>query len=348
MRVALFLPNWIGDAVMATPAIRAIHSRFGRDAELIGVMQPTVAKVLAGLDWFDETILFQPRSSDRTRRMPAVIAQLRANPCDWHVLFPNSLRAGLMSWAGRGVRRVGFAGSGRRWLLTHAIDPPPDQRDRSALDVYLDLAATTGADVSDRRMQLAVREEDHREVDELWGRLGLRADERVVVLNNGGAFGPSKLWPADYVAKLGRMLANEGRQVVIVCGPDEAEIAEETAAAADSPGVHVASRPVLSLGGLKAIFGRASAVVTTDTGPRHIATARGAAAVVLFGPLPASISENHAATERRLQLDLECAPCRSKVCPLGHHQCMRDLTPERVLREVHALLEETAPQRASA
>lgn len=329
MRVAVFLPNWIGDAVMATPAIRALREHFGPDAEMVGVMRPIVGKVLAGLDWFDETILFQPRAADHGRRGRAVVARLRRSPSAWHVLLPNSLRVAAMSRLGRGERRVGVAANGRGWLLTDPVRRR-DYRSLSAFDLYQAVAQATGADVSNRRMELATTAEDEQEVDALWRRLHFSPSHRVTLVNNGGAFGPSKLWPSEHAARFCRMLADSGRTVLVVCGPDEAAAAEAIAAGAASSRVQVASRPILSLGGLKSVCRRADALVSTDTGPRHIASAMGVPAVVLFGPLAPEISENYAATETRLWLKPPCAPCRSKTCPLEHHRCMRDLSPELV------------------
>jgi heptosyltransferase-2 len=87
-------------------------------------------------------------------------------------------------------------------------------------------------------------------------------------------------------------------------------------------------------------------VVTTDSGPRHFAVAFGVPLVSLFGPTPPVWGENPTARESILQLDLECINCHRRTCPLGHHRCLRDLSVERVAREVAARL--TAPRKAQA
>src|SRR5262252_307103 len=97
-RIALFLPNWIGDVVMATPAIRAVREAFPA-AELVAVCKPYVADVLAGAPWFAETVLADKRGP-REQRFLAVVRKLRAKPLGAALLFPNSFRAALLAYVG--------------------------------------------------------------------------------------------------------------------------------------------------------------------------------------------------------------------------------------------------------
>src|SRR5205809_933937 len=94
-RIALFLPNWIGDVVMATPAIRAVRERFPA-AELIAVCKPYVADVLAGSSWFQEHVL-SDKSGPRKQRLWSVARKLRQTPIDAAILFPNSFRTALLA-----------------------------------------------------------------------------------------------------------------------------------------------------------------------------------------------------------------------------------------------------------
>src|SRR3954471_21231600 len=106
-RIALFLPNWIGDVVMATPAVRAARTAFPA-AELVAVCKPYVADVLAGSPWFRDVILFD-KSGPRDRRLWAVARRLRQDRIDAAVLFPNSFRAALLARLGGCRRVVGFS-----------------------------------------------------------------------------------------------------------------------------------------------------------------------------------------------------------------------------------------------
>src|SRR5438876_3749658 len=118
-RIALFLPNWIGDVVMATPAIRAVFERFPT-AELVAVCKPYVADVVAGAPWFGETILCDSRGR-RGHRLWAVAAQLRKRRIDAALLFPNSFRSALLARLGRCRNVIGFSRYGRALPLHQRV-----------------------------------------------------------------------------------------------------------------------------------------------------------------------------------------------------------------------------------
>src|SRR5437016_6087184 len=98
MNIAIFLPNWIGDVVMATPAIRALRERYA-SARMIAVCRPYVAAVLDGSPWFDDHI-FLDRSGPWGNRWPSVAWKLRRTGIELAVLFPNSFRSALTAWLG--------------------------------------------------------------------------------------------------------------------------------------------------------------------------------------------------------------------------------------------------------
>src|SRR2546421_13094537 len=111
MNLAVFRPNWVGDAVMATPAPRALREHFA-GAHIIGVLKPYVAGVLEGAPWLDSQVFFDGRGP-WDRRWPAVAARLRRHRPDLAVLFQNNFRSALVAWLGGCRRRVGFVRYGR-------------------------------------------------------------------------------------------------------------------------------------------------------------------------------------------------------------------------------------------
>ena len=157
MNVAVFLPNWVGDAVMATPTLRALRGLAGVRGRLVSVLRPHIAEVLAGVDSIDEQILFDPHARDRELGSLSVIKQLRASSPDAIVLLTNSLRTGLVAWATGASERVGYARYGRGMLLTTKLHPPRRGRKRiptPAIDSYLQLAYAIGAAAQTPRLDL--------------------------------------------------------------------------------------------------------------------------------------------------------------------------------------------------
>ena len=122
--IALFLPNWIGDVVMATPAIRAVRQHFP-NARLLAICRPYVAATIEGSPWFDDVILFD-KKGPRDRREVAVIRRLRQERVDATVLFPNSFRSAAVAALGRCRQRIGFDRYGRGILLTDVFKPARD------------------------------------------------------------------------------------------------------------------------------------------------------------------------------------------------------------------------------
>ena len=127
-RIALFLPNWVGDVVMATPAVRAVREQYPA-AELVAVCKPYVADVLAGSPWFRDVVLFD-KSGPREHRLWAAARRLRAKRTDAAILFPNSFRTALLARLGGCRNVVGFARYGRGLLLSKRLRPVTDARGR--------------------------------------------------------------------------------------------------------------------------------------------------------------------------------------------------------------------------
>ncbi|MBI3797543.1 MAG: glycosyltransferase family 9 protein [Deltaproteobacteria bacterium] len=198
MKVGIFLPNWVGDVVMATPTLRALRKHFGKDATLIGIMKPSVTEVLAGTSWLDEVWLYDDQTEAAALRWGAVVRRMYPAKFDVVVLLVNSFRPALMAWLARARERVGYVRYRRGLLLTLKHEPPSLHGKRlpyPSLDYYLHLTSLLGAPQETPQMELAVTPRDEVAADRAWQSLGLRLDKRVVTFNSSGASGAAKLWP---------------------------------------------------------------------------------------------------------------------------------------------------------
>jgi heptosyltransferase II len=351
MRVGVILPNWIGDVVMATPTFRALRKLVGPEGALVGVMRPYVADVLAGTEWFDQKILYEKSPGLLRVTRAAAFQELRAARLDRIILLTNSLRTAWLAWRSGARERIGFKNEARSLLLSKRVQQPlsADGKRAPTVGAYLVLADAAGCAAESPVLELATTPDEERAADAVWQQLGLPAGNRVVILNSGGAYGAAKQWPVEYFAELARrIVANEELSVLVNCGPAERDVARDIAALANNRRVvSLADYEDLPIGLTKACIRRSRLLVTTDSGPRYFGVAFGRPVVTLFGPTDPLRTLLSYEREISLSLSLECQPCMARVCPLGHHRCMRDLTVNTVHDAVLRLLERDTCESAA-
>ncbi|MFQ5411953.1 MAG: lipopolysaccharide heptosyltransferase II [Phycisphaerae bacterium] len=328
-RILVFVPNWVGDAVMATPALKAIRSRFP-NARITHLMRSYVADVLAGIDFADARCLWPPDGD--ARNMLALIRHLRRDRFDLAILLTNSFRSALIARLSGAKRRVGYARDARGWLLTDRLTP--ERKNGAfvpvpALDYYNNLARSAGCEAIDERLTLATTAGDEAAIDE---RLGPHDPTRpLVILNPGANYGSAKCWPAEkYAALSDALVAKYNARVVASVGPKERPIADRLAAATRRP-LEIFHDPPLGLGPLRSLIRRCDLLITNDTGPRHFAAAFDRPVITIYGSSDPAWTITRHPKERNVMLDLDCRPCMKRICPLKHHHCMTQLEPRQVL-----------------
>ena len=351
MNIGVFLPNWVGDVVMATPTLRALRRRFPQ-AAITAIARPHLVPLLGGSDWLTRSIPWEHHGPGWIARTWKLVRQLRREKLDLTLVLRNSGFAAGIARLSNSRELVGYARRGSRMFLTRSLAAPRDAghfTPISAVDYYLALAYAAGCGAEPKHLELSVTPADRQAADAIWDNLGLPDPRQVVLLNIGGAYGNAKHWPREHSLDLSRRLAGDlGLTVVILCGPSERASAAALAQRAAHPRVVSLAGEDVSFGPTKAIIQRARLVISTDSGPRHIAAAVGTPTITLFGPIDPRWSENYQSDAIKLHLPLDCSPCGRRTCPLKHHRCMRDLTPDLVLEAVHAQLAAECRPRAAA
>ena len=259
--LAVRLPNWLGDTVMAVPTVRALRDSF---PEIRVLLAGLWAALLAG-QGLAETLVAYPRAW--SGRLAAADAARRFRP-DSAVLLPNSIESALSAWYWGAGRRVGFRTGARGALLTQGPALPEPRRHQ--VDEYLMLAEACGAQVVDRAPRLtppAADASDRHEVRALLADAGIhRADgRRLVAVHLGAAYGPAKLWPRVRVAEFCRLAADDGMDVVLVGAPDDAATADAVGAESSAASLVGRDRPKLD-GALQELPGVAHDALTCDVG----------------------------------------------------------------------------------
>ncbi len=336
-KILVRAPNWVGDLVMASPALRALRAAHPA-AELVLEGLPHHAQLGSHLPGVDAFL------ADRHRGAGAWLARalrLRQGGFDWAVLLPDSVRAALAPSLARIPVRAGYGRDpARRALLTLSLDPPRDAGQRlpiSMIERYLRITRALGCDDCGEALELAVPDQSRDELDNRLWAAGVEQSEGLLVVTPGASFGSSKLWPGQYFAQAcDEIIRRHGLRAVLAPGPGEERIAREIAAAMQSRPLEL-SDPPASLGELVALIDRAQLVLTNDTGPRHIAVARKRPVVVLMGPTDTRHTQHLLEGQRVLREAVECSPCHKKTCPIDH-RCMTRLLPARVVNAAEELL----------
>ncbi|MFA5864979.1 MAG: lipopolysaccharide heptosyltransferase II [Phycisphaerae bacterium] len=340
-KLLVVLPNWVGDAVLATPALRAIRNGFP-NSKISYLIKPYLSELFSGCRWYDELVYWPgTRKGFQTQTAMKLLRQLRTENFDLAVLLANSFRSALTCSLGKIPRRVGYDRDGRGVMLTDKL--LPDRYNGrflpiSALKYYLSVADYLGCPTDNYHLELFTKPECESEVDGLLLRHGLKTQSDYALINPGASYGPAKCWPAEYFARVGDHLAERYKlQVLVVCGPREVQIAKSVVEKMSGRGIALID-PVAKLGTLKALIRRSKILVTNDTGPRHFAAAFNIPVVTIFGPTDPRWSETLYVRERQVRNEVDCGPCMKRACPEKHHRCMADLKPDRVTQQVDELL----------
>jgi heptosyltransferase-2 len=332
-------PNPVGDAVMATPALRALR-RAHPAAHITVLGLARHRALLRGLPTFDEFVAIEDK---RLRATLARARALRRPGYDWAVLLPDSPRAALEACLARIPRRVGYARDlSRRLLLSDSLDPPHLDGRRvpiSMIERYLRITRRLGCPDAGDALELVVDAAAAERVARSLALRGVGADEPLLLVTPGASFGPSKLWPPDHFARAGDEIARRfGLLPIIVPAPVPDEIAIARAVSAHMKERHVnLDEGTGDLAELVALVSRSRLVLTNDTGPRHVAVALDRPAVVLMGPNDPRHTAHLLERQRVLREEVPCSPCQLKVCPIDH-RCMTRLSPERAVAAAAELL----------
>jgi heptosyltransferase II len=338
-KVVVRATNWLGDAVMSLPAIRAIRHAFP-SAHLTLAARPWVADLYARESAIDQIILYAGSKGFQARRELA--ARLREEGFECAILLQNAFDAGLVSWMAGIPERIGYRSDGRGWLLTEAIPvPEPGDIPRHERFYYLELLRRAGwirsfPPVPYIRLEgaEAARESGERHL------AALGMDGEVIGISPGAAYGNAKRWlPERFVEAAGGL-----SQCALIFGSAaERPLCEQVARLLERRGISVRNlagetslREFIDLSAACRLF------LTNDSGAMHVASALGVPTVAVFGATDDAATGPTGPFARVVREHAECSPCLLRECPIDH-RCMTRVTADPVVRVARELWEESAP-----
>jgi heptosyltransferase-2 len=354
----------IGDVLLCTPAIRAVRARWP-DARIDLLTPPSSAAVLRHAPELDETLVFNKFPFDTLGSLfdlktvwgaARFLAGLAGRRYDAILVFHHyTLRFGALKFAAvalaTGARvRAGVDTAGRGWFLTHRVADRGFGAQHEA-EYWLDVAAQIGSEARpvDRRPRLPLTEADHAAAAALLADLGLPGSGPLIAVHPGaGWYSLARRWPpAHFAALIERLVQERGADVLLLGGPDEADLAAEVhgkiEAGARARVQNVAGRT--SIGSTGALVQRCALFIGNDSGPLHIATAVGTRALAIFGLSNWQAFGPYTPDAAIVRRDLPCQPCLYRGLDLGLREgcgprpCLTGLRPEAVWQAARALLD---------
>ena len=338
--------NWVGDSVMAIPALREVRQLLPR-AHITLLVLPWVGDIYQGSPWVDAVWLYdrEGRHAGTAGRL-RLVRELARGGFDAALLLQNAFEAALLTRLARIPLRAGYRRDGRGWLLTHAVSIDPRLKARHQTCYYLDLVErlagrTRSLDTPSppphrTTPELPLPPEARAQARRQLKEEGIRFKGKVIGVHPGAAFGSAKRWIGDrYAQVLDRLILTQGTEAILFGSRQERPIAESICR-------HMSSRPlVLSgrtrLSELIAMIACCDLFITNDSGPMHLAAALGIPTLALFGSTDQVATGPLGPAAVVLNKNVECSPCLLRECPIDH-RCMTRITVEEVFQEAVRML----------
>jgi len=349
--------NWIGDAVLTTPAVKAVRKAFP-DANISLLVKPRVAEIFKGNPDINEIILYEDRFNSITGKLK-LARILKSRGFNKAILLQNAFDAAFVAWLSGIPERIGYRRDWRRLLLTKPVPVYPVRKQSQGffsrgveknplkqhhVYYYLNLLKESlNIFPEEVETYIYLEEEEIKQAKNLLRQsLSLNSKSHIVGINPGATYGSAKRWMPERFAKLIQKIVSKLDAEVIIFGDKaEIEIANEILS-------HFPSQPprLLNLAGktglrqLIALIHECDALITNDSGPMHIASALLVPVVAIFGSTDRAATGPFGEGHNVVSKDIPCSPCLKSECPEGHLNCMKEITEE----DVFGTLQKTLPK----
>ncbi|MEJ2508267.1 MAG: lipopolysaccharide heptosyltransferase II [Gammaproteobacteria bacterium] len=333
-RILVVGPAWVGDMVMAQSLF--ITLRAEHPGASIDVLAPAWSKpILARMPEVDEAVTLPAGHGELGLGARWRLGRsLRTRDYARAIVIPRSLKAALVPWFARIPRRTGYRGEFRYGVLND-IRPLDKTVLTQTVQRYVALGRPRDAVLPPPVPRPHLRIDEVNRTRQLHA-LGLELDRPVVALMPGAEYGPAKRWPPASFSRVAQGLAESGYRIWLLGSEKDRAIAETIRAPVGDAAVNLCGRTRLE--DAIDLLSLARAALTNDSGLMHVAAAVGIPLVAIYGSSTPAYTPPLSERARAVYLGLECSPCFERTCPLGHLNCLRQITPERILTEVEQLL----------
>jgi heptosyltransferase-2 len=332
MKILVVAPSWVGDTVMAQPMFRLLHQRHA-NLVLDVLAPPFTLPLLSRMPEVRRGIVArfghgELKFNERRR----LARELRTEHYDQAIVLPNSLKSALVPLLAKIPLRTGFRGEMRYGLLND-VRHLDEQALPRMVDRFAALALDRGAALP-RPLPAPRLFADADNAKIIVKKHTLTENKPVAIFCPGAEYGPAKRWPAEHFGALAKLAAQHGYAVWLVGSPKDAAMGEAIVRASDHACVNLCGKTTLE--DAIDLIHVAALVVTNDSGLMHVAAALARPLLALYGSSSPAFTPPLSDHAHIIKIDIACSPCFQRECPLGHFNCMRQLTPEHVWRHAPA------------
>lgn len=339
-RIVVRGTNWVGDAVMTVPALRALRQLLP-ESRITLATRPFAKGIFDDAGFLDDLLICEGSLFAQAR-------EWRRRRFDLAVLLQNAFEPALIARLARVPLRIGYATQGRGWLLTNPL-PLPEWRDsRHESFYYLNVTAEidrllNGSAQSLEQppvFDLTVTDERKAQAADILRAEGVGNNRPLIALCPGSINSRAKRWPAERYAALGdRFIEELGAQVLLIGSADELEVSLEVQTRMKHLPIVLTGKT--DLAEAVAVLSLVDLLVTNDTGPAHIASALNRPTLVIFGPTNPLTTRPFSISGEILRHPPDCAPCMLRDCPIDH-RCMTAISPEEAFARAVAMMERSS------
>ena len=329
--------NWVGDAIMALPALRTVRAKFA-DAHIAIVARPYVADIYRGQGVCDELIAYDPCGAEKgLGGRERLASRLRAEKFDAALLLQNAFDAAWLAWRAGIPERIGYARDGRGILLTKSIAvPKAGEIPTHEQFYYLELVRRAGwieRIEGEREISLAVSPEASEVAEEKLIAAGVRSRSNGsgalrVAIGAGASYGSAKCWlPERFAEVANRLMSDSDAEIVLFGTAGEAAVSNAIVAGMKRTPIDLTGKTAIAE--FPALLSRCQLFIGNDSGAMHVAAAVGLPVVAIFGPTDPFGTAPVTSKCTIVQEKPYCSPCFLRRCPTDH-RCMTRVSAESV------------------
>ena len=337
------IPNWLGDAVMATPVLADLRNHF-KDASITAMGQTNVCSLIMHDPNIDEIFSYKRPSGWIHRRQHLdIIDSIKKGEYDLGILLTNSYSSAWWFWHGNVKNRIGFKGNFRSFLLSKAVSVPATKESQHLVVTYKMLLEPLGIPISQTPPKLYISDKEIADAQALLNRYGIKyGSDTIVGVNPGAAYGTAKCWLPERFQEVSLRLLNRPNTYVIYYGDSStAPLVKQICDQLPDRAINLAGKT--SLRELIALISCSSAFLTNDSGPMHIAAALNVPLLALFGSTSDTATGPYN-TGKVIHKHVECSPCYKRICPIDF-RCMKRIGVDEVYNELQQIINDHANRR---